>query len=120
MDPSDRDWAHGDARAADPERAERPGTITVRSWRDGPDACISVGDDGTGIADDIRERIFDPFFTTKTVGRGTGQGLSLAHSVAERHAGRIELSTTLGVGTTFTLRVPIAGPVQQASTPTAA
>ncbi|MCC6668751.1 MAG: PAS domain-containing protein [Polyangiaceae bacterium] len=109
-----------DVRAADPERAERPGTITVRSWRDGPDACISVGDDGTGIPDDIRERIFDPFFTTKSVGRGTGQGLSLAHSVAERHAGRIELSTSVGVGTTFTLRVPIAGPAQQASTPTAA
>ncbi len=104
-----------DARAADPERADRPGTITVRSWKDGADACVSVGDDGPGIPDDIRGRVFDPFFTTKTVGRGTGQGLALAHSVAERHAGCIELSTTVGVGTTFTLRVPIAGPAKPAA-----
>jgi signal transduction histidine kinase len=98
------------ARAADPARADRPGTITVRSWREGDEACVSVGDDGAGLPDQIRERIFEPFFTTKSVGRGLGQGLAVAHAVATRHGGRIELVTRPGVGTTFTLRLPIGGP----------
>lgn len=99
-----------DARALDPGRSERRGSIVVRTWQDEDYACVSVTDDGTGIPDDVRDRVFEPFFTTKEVGRGTGQGLALAHAVAERHGGRIEIDTAAGRGTTFTLRLPLRGP----------
>lgn len=68
---------------------------------------IAVADSGTGIAESIRERIFEPFFTTKEVGRGTGQGLSIARSiVVEKHRGRILLETEVGRGTVFRVRLP--------------
>jgi PAS domain S-box-containing protein len=69
---------------------------------------IRVRDTGTGIPAHVRDRIFDPFFTTKEVGKGTGQGLSLAHSVVVRkHGGRLDVETQTGVGTTFVIRLPI-------------
>jgi PAS domain S-box-containing protein len=69
---------------------------------------IRVRDTGTGIPAHVRDRIFDPFFTTKEVGKGTGQGLSLAHSVVVRkHGGRLDVETQIGVGTTFVIRLPI-------------
>jgi signal transduction histidine kinase len=53
-------------------------------------------------------KVFDPFFTTKEVGKGTGQGLSIAYSViVDKHAGNIELESELGVGTTFIIRLPL-------------
>jgi PAS domain S-box-containing protein len=86
------------------------GTITVKSRLDGGDVAISISDTGTGIPDDVRERIYDPFFTTKEVGRGTGQGLSLVKSlVVDRHDGRVALDTEVGVGTTFTVYIPVGG-----------
>ena len=67
-----------------------------------------VRDTGTGIPKSIRGRIFDPFFTTKKVGRGTGQGLAIARAiVVERHGGTITFQTEEGVGTAFTVRIPI-------------
>ncbi|HTU65077.1 MAG TPA: ATP-binding protein [Steroidobacteraceae bacterium] len=72
---------------------------------------ISIGDTGKGIPVDVRARIFDPFFTTKEVGKGTGQGLAIARSViVEKHGGTLHFETELGVGTTFFIRLPIAGP----------
>ena len=53
------------------------GNITVRTWSEGGDALISVGDDGPGISPTVRERMFEPFFTTKTGGKNAGQGLAL-------------------------------------------
>ncbi|MCW5801557.1 MAG: GAF domain-containing protein [Deltaproteobacteria bacterium] len=86
------------------------GTITVRTRRDGEHAVVAISDTGTGIPDTIRERVFDPFFTTKEVGRGTGQGLALArNAVVTRHGGTIDLTTRVGEGTTFEIRIPIAG-----------
>jgi len=71
-------------------------------------AEIRVTDTGTGIPEAIRGRIFDPFFTTKQVGKGTGQGLSIAHSViVEKHSGSIRIETEVGVGTTFIIRLPL-------------
>ena len=93
--------------------AGRPGlgAIEVRTRHLAEHALIAITDNGCGIPENIRARIFDPFFTTKEPGRGTGQGLSLAHAViVERHHGAIWFETS-GSGTTFFLRLPIAGPL---------
>jgi signal transduction histidine kinase len=68
---------------------------------------MSVADDGVGIPVANRSRIFDPFFTTKEVGKGTGQGLALAHAVVERHGGSIDFTSEPGRGAVFTVRLPI-------------
>ena len=76
------------------------------------DTCVEViiGDNGCGIAAQNVDKIFDPFFTTKEVGRGTGQGLAIARSiVVDKHGGDIKVDSTVGVGTKFTLQLPIAG-----------
>lgn len=71
---------------------------------------IAIGDNGCGIAAESLEKIFDPFFTTKEVGRGTGQGLAIARAiVVEKHGGRIDVASTPGVGTRFTVLLPIRG-----------
>ena len=71
---------------------------------------ITVADTGCGIPPDVHDRIFDPFFTTKEVGRGTGQGLAIARAIiAERHGGTITLDSEQGSGTTFEIRLPVAG-----------
>ncbi|MHB0956293.1 MAG: sensor histidine kinase [Pirellulaceae bacterium] len=90
------------------------GTITVTTRRDGDWAEIRIEDTGTGIPEDIRQHVFDPFFTTKDVGKGTGQGLTIVHSiVATKHGGRIWLETEVGRGTTFIVRLPIADQVAE-------
>jgi signal transduction histidine kinase len=71
---------------------------------------IQIADTGTGIPPEAQDRIFEPFFTTKEVGRGTGQGLSLARAVVDRHGGQITFDTTQGRGTTFTIRMPVTPP----------
>jgi signal transduction histidine kinase len=86
------------------------GTITVRTRVDGEHALVSIADTGCGIPDEIADRVFDPFFTTKEEGRGTGQGLAISRTiVTERHNGSLTLETERGRGTTFHVRLPIAG-----------
>jgi PAS domain S-box-containing protein len=69
---------------------------------------IYVKDNGPGIPTAIRSRVFEPFFTTKGVGKGTGQGLAIAHRViVNRHEGAIWFDTEIGAGTTFYLRLPL-------------
>ncbi len=88
----------------------RKGTISVRTRRDGDAVVVEVGDTGCGIPEAVRARMFEPFFTTKDVGRGSGQGLAIAWSVvADKHGGRIYCESEVGVGTTFYVRLPIAG-----------
>jgi signal transduction histidine kinase len=90
--------------------SERKGRISVRTRSEAGDAVIEIGDTGGGIPEKIMERIFDPFFTTKEVGKGTGQGLAIAHSVVvERHGGELSVQSEIGSGTTFTIAIPIAG-----------
>lgn len=88
---------------------ERKGTIFVSTRvRDGW-AEVRIRDTGTGIREEIRSRIFDPFFTTKEVGKGTGQGLAISHSViVEKHGGTIGFETETGIGTTFIVRLPLS------------
>ncbi len=85
------------------------GTITVRTRRDGTQhVCIDIADDAGGIPEHVQPRVFDPFFTTKGVGKGTGQGLAIAHRVVtEQHGGTLDFKTKVGSGTTFTIRLPI-------------
>jgi two-component system NtrC family sensor kinase len=84
------------------------GTITVRSYVEGDEVVVAVGDTGSGIPPAIRNKIFDPFFTTKDVGRGTGQGLSLSRAVVvDQHGGTLTFETELGTGTTFYVRLPL-------------
>jgi signal transduction histidine kinase len=84
------------------------GTLTVRTRRDGDWAEIRVEDTGTGIPEGIRDNVFDHFFTTKEVGKGTGQGLAIAHAiVVKKHGGTITFDTEVGKGTTFIVRLPV-------------
>ena len=88
------------------------GTIRVSTERDGHEAVIRVEDSGCGMPEDVKQRIFDPFFTTKEVGRGTGQGLSLVHTViVDRHGGSIHVDSEPGRGTTFIVRLPLGAGV---------
>jgi PAS domain S-box-containing protein len=89
---------------------EARGLITVRTRAEGDSVVISIADTGGGIPSAVASQIFDPFFTTKEVGRGTGQGLAIARSVVcEKHGGELTFETELGRGTTFVIRLPIAG-----------
>ena len=91
-------------------RPESRGTITVKTYRDGDVAVVEIGDTGDGIPPHLHERIFEPFFTTKEVGRGSGQGLAISHTiVVDKHKGQLSFETEQGVGTTFFIRLPIQG-----------
>ena len=83
------------------------GEIRIRTGVQDDMARIEFSDTGSGISPDIIKRIFDPFFTTKPVGQGTGLGLSLAHSIIQKHQGRIEVDSTPGKGTTFRIWLPL-------------
>ena len=92
------------------KESKRMGTIRVGTRQEGDNVLISVSDTGTGIPEAIAHRVFDPFFTTKGVGKGTGQGLALAWSVVtKKHAGQLTFSSKPGEGTTFLIRLPVAG-----------
>jgi two-component system, NtrC family, sensor kinase len=84
------------------------GEITIRTDHNEDKVFIAVTDTGCGIPDNLVDRIFDPFFTTKDVGKGTGQGLSLAHNIiVNHHHGLISVNSKINVGTTFTIELPI-------------
>jgi len=86
----------------------KKGRIRIVSRRDGDQVEIRISDSGTGIPEEIRARVFDPFFTTKAVGKGTGQGLAIAHDViTQKHGGSLRLESQVGEGTTFIIRLPI-------------
>lgn len=88
------------------------GLITISTKNKGEWAEIKVTDNGIGIPPSIHSRIFDPFFTTKEVGKGTGQGLAIAHAViVEKHGGNFFFETEEGYGTTFFIHIPL--PVEE-------
>ena len=98
------------------EKTGERGRITVRTSVDGDHVVASIGDTGGGIPEAIRERVYDPFFTTKEVGKGTGQGLALARAiVVDKHHGELTFVSEIGVGTTFSVRLPVAGAAQEAA-----
>jgi len=93
-----------DVHGENPQR----GALSIASLQRDGHVLVSIRDNGGGIPEAIRERVFDPFFTTKEVGRGTGQGLSIAYDVVTRkHGGRIWFESQEGEGTTFWLQFPL-------------
>ena len=95
------------AQAIDPG----PGLITITTRREGDrHIAVEVADNGNGIPPEILPKIFDPFFTTKDVGKGTGLGLSIVYKIVEQHGGRISVASNPGVGTRFTVVLPLTPP----------
>ncbi|MGO4310392.1 PAS domain-containing sensor histidine kinase [Pseudomonas sp. KB_15] len=93
-----------------------PGRIILRTRLNPPWAEIQVEDNGIGMSESVRKRTFEPFFTTKEIGQGTGLGLSVSYFIiTNNHKGQMEVQSTLGQGTCFTLRLPLANtpPVSQ-------
>jgi PAS domain S-box-containing protein len=83
------------------------GTLRIRTrLGDHRHAVITVADTGMGMSDEVRKKVFDPFFTTKGE-EGTGLGLSVSHSIVERHGGDLKVDSRPGEGTTFTITLPI-------------
>ncbi|MCF7980356.1 MAG: PAS domain S-box protein [Pseudomonadales bacterium] len=92
----------------DAKKGEKKGLIKVSTGCDSGWVEIRIADNGAGMPDAIREKIFDPFFTTKEVGKGTGQGLSIAHKViVKNHGGIINVESIEGQGTEFIIRLPL-------------
>ncbi|MGK6349740.1 7TM diverse intracellular signaling domain-containing protein [Parapedobacter sp. DT-150] len=88
------------------------GLLEIKTKTDAINAYISISDNGTGMPASVREKIFEPFFTTKEVGEGTGLGMSIAYNTVKKHQGEIKIDSEIGVGTTFTLIIPLKQPVQ--------
>lgn len=85
----------------------------MQTKRDGDLIELTIEDNGMGIDEDKISLIFDPFYTTKAVGKGTGQGLSITHSIiTELHKGTIEVQSEVGVGTEFKIRIPFEKPAE--------
>lgn len=107
--------AHAIADAKEKNPAHE-GKITISTAVQGDFAEIRIADNGDGIAEENQQKIFDPFFTTKDVGKGTGQGLSIAYNViVNKHGGSLDLESVVGKGTNFILQLPIKSPIQRVS-----
>jgi PAS domain S-box-containing protein len=92
---------------ANGEGASDKGMITISTRDLGKEVEIKVSDTGCGVPDDIKDRIFDPFFTTKAVGKGTGQGLSMAfRTIVEQHDGKLWVDSAKGEGSSFNIVLP--------------
>ena len=95
------------------------GALTVKAVAVNGQVRVQVADTGPGIPPPLLGRIFDPFFTTKTAAasapRGTGLGLSICRDIVRHHGGRIDVASTVGKGTTFTLSLPAGPPAAAAA-----
>lgn len=83
------------------------GEIIISTRAHGDKVSISIQDNGRGMSEEVRKKIFQAFFTTKEVGKGTGLGLSISEKIIRQHNGEILVDSTEGVGTTFTVILPI-------------
>jgi PAS domain S-box-containing protein len=88
------------------KEANRPGILTINTAKSDSYVDVAISDNGCGIKKNILPRIFDPFFTTKEIGKGTGLGLSICYGIISKHGGKINVSTRVKQGTTFTVRIP--------------
>jgi two-component system, NtrC family, sensor kinase len=83
------------------------GTLTFRAKAANNRVTIEIQDSGIGIAPENLSKVFEPFFTTKEVGKGTGLGLAVCYGIITEHGGRLAVRSNVGVGTTFTIFLPI-------------
>jgi two-component system NtrC family sensor kinase len=88
---------------------KEPGEIKIRTWSKDGSIFVSITDNGSGIKKEAMGKIFEAFYTTKEVGKGTGLGLSLAYDIVKKHRGTIDVKSEVGVGSEFTIRLPIEG-----------
>jgi len=91
------------------QAVDKDGEIRIATVKEGEEVCIRIADNGRGIPPENLSRIFDPFFTTREVGAGTGLGLTVCRDIVRAHGGRIEVESQVGVGTTFTIHLPLKG-----------
>ena len=100
---------HGGTLSVSVERVDLAVARSMSRGTLSPGPCIRlvVQDTGVGIPPDVVDRIFDPFFTTRGVGKGTGLGLSLVHGIVTDLGGAIDISSTVGQGTRFTIWLPV-------------
>ena len=85
----------------------KEGLITVKTFSDGTFANIEIEDNGQGMSKEVLHKVFDPFFTTKDPGKGTGLGLSVSQKIIQNHKGSLTVVSTLGVGSTFKIKLPV-------------
>jgi signal transduction histidine kinase len=89
------------------------GKIAIHSRPHGGGVELEVADNGGGIPESIREKVMQPFFTTKRAGKGTGQGLALAHAtIVEQHGGKFFFTSEEGRGTSFFIQLPVGAEPQ--------
>jgi PAS domain S-box-containing protein len=91
-----------DARLTDSDCERLAGLVTPGNY-----VAISVADTGSGMPSDVQERIFEPFFTTKPIGKGTGIGLAMVYGTVRSHGGAIEVHSSTGQGTEFSVFLPV-------------
>jgi two-component system NtrC family sensor kinase len=84
------------------------GMLEVRTTAHNGSVEVELTDNGGGISPEHLHKIFDPFFTTKPTGRGTGLGLSVSYGIIKEHAGKVDVKSTPGKGTSFRLEFPVA------------
>jgi two-component system NtrC family sensor kinase len=94
--------------AAEATHVHGCGRIVVQTHANGERVYLSVDDDGEGIPKENLSKIFDPFFTTKPEGKGVGLGLAVLYGIVQSHGGDVEVTSNVGVGTTFTVSLPLA------------
>ena len=86
---------------------EEQGSITLKTYVENEAIKVEIGDTGCGISPENMKKIFEPFYTTKPVGKGTGLGLSMSYSIVNKHKGEILVQSEPGVGTKFTVVLPL-------------
>ena len=82
------------------------GILTIDAKNVGEKVIVEVIDTGVGIPLENLPKIFEPFFTTKEIGKGTGLGLAVCYGILTEHGGSLDVQSTVGVGTTFTITLP--------------
>ncbi len=96
---------------------EGSGKILLKTEADTEGVRIVVQDTGRGMPPEVMDKIFDPFFTTKPIGKGTGLGLSISHQIIEQHGGQIRVASKVGMGTRFTISLPMQSANKAAGAP---
>ena len=88
----------------------RPREVTASTAASGDHVVIRISDTGVGMSEEVMARMYDPFFTTKPVGEGTGLGLAIVYGIVNEHNGSIAVESRPGIGTTFTITLPVRQP----------